>query len=264
MPELPEVHLFKSYIDSTALHQEISGVEIDDEYVIKDTNPDTLREALVGAEFAKTERHGKHLFLNLEGNSNHTVMLHFGMTGEPQYFKNSDSEPEFTRFRVDFENGYHLSFDCPRKLGEIRLVDNKESYIKEKKLGPDFKDLSREEFYDIMEESRAMVKSTIMNQEIMAGIGNLYSDEALFQAAVYPKKKCNKLSEYDKEAVFDCLHEVIDIAIETKIDPDQYPDTYLQKKRNKGVKCPMCGGRIAKMKINSRNCFYCRDHQNKL
>ena len=115
--------------------------------------------------------------------------------------------------------------------------------------------------YDIFDDSRAMVKSTLMNQEIIYGIGNEFSDEILYQAGIYPKKKSSQLSDYDKEAVFDCIEEVYDLADKHRSSIKEYPKSSITPRRYKGVGCPMCAGRIAKMKVSGYNCFYCKDHQ---
>jgi len=121
--------------------------------------------------------------------------------------------------------------------------------------------VTKEILYELLDNSRAMIKSTLMNQGDIYGIGNEFSDEILYQAGIYPKKKSSQLSDYDKEAVFDCLEEVYGLADKHRENIKGYPKSSITPRRYKGVGCPMCAGRIAKMKVSGYNCFYCKDHQ---
>jgi len=95
---------------------------VEDSYALKGIDPKKLTNSLAGQHFSETFRHGKYLFLNLS--DHHTLLLHFGMTGYPKYFKNEEKKPDYTRLLLAFDNGYHLAYSCKRKLGEIRLVED--------------------------------------------------------------------------------------------------------------------------------------------
>ena len=140
MPELPDVEVFRKYMDASSLHQQISGVEVKNEKVLQDTSPSGLGRKLNGRQFLKTKRHGKHMFACVDGEF--WIMFHFGMTGFLKYYKNSEDRPEHTQILFSFENGYHLAYDNQRMLGKVQIVDSAADYIRKNNLGSDALDLS--------------------------------------------------------------------------------------------------------------------------
>jgi len=165
----------------------------------------------------------------------------------------------FLTFNAD---GHHqLSFEENNKQFNIPFKTDCNSCKKADELVGKPKDVEKDYLYDLMNESRAMIKTTLMDQDKLIGIGNEFSDEILYQAGIYPKKKATALSDYEKEAIYDCLTEVYELAVKKRVSCSDYPKTYITPRRYKGVACPMCAGRIARMKISGYNCFYCRDHQ---
>lgn len=261
MPELPDVEVLKRYLDSTALHQQIERVQVNDEIVLPDTTPKKLDNALAGQAFDSTQRHGKHLFVNLDQGD--WLELHFGMTGDLKYYKEEQQEPDFTQVLFQFENDYRLAFIMPRKLGEVRLIDSPERFVQEKDLGPDALDLGFEPFKALLSGRRGMVKSTLMNQEILSGIGNVYSDEILFQAGIHPRAKVNDLSQQQFEKLYAKLCAVLQTAIDHQAQPDSFPDSYLIPRRSEGEKCPGCGGEVKRIEVSGRSGYYCPNCQSK-
>src|SRR6184192_3267187 len=115
MPELPDVETFKRYLDATSLHQRISGVDVQDRYILKGLSMDELARRLKGCCFKSTRRHGKHLFVRTDGDL--WLRLHFGMTGSLQYFKDEEQAPKHTRVLFVFSNAHRLAFEDQRKFG---------------------------------------------------------------------------------------------------------------------------------------------------
>jgi len=257
MPEMPDVEVFKRYLTSTALHQKIQAVTVIAESLLQGVSAAELAETLKGRSFNSGRRHGKHLFAGMEDGL--WLGLHFGMTGSLKYFKNEEKRPEYEAMTVEFDNGYHLSYVCSRKLGEIRLLDDLKAFLEEKHLGPDIlgETLDLEKFGKILGESRAAVKSALMNQTLMAGIGNVYSDEILFQAGIYPKKKASRLSQDQMEDLYEAVHSVLDKAVACGADPEKMPETYLIPHREKGGECPRCGKDLKKIEVSGRSGYYC-------
>jgi formamidopyrimidine-DNA glycosylase len=120
MPELPDVEVFKQYLDATSLHQKIGKVKIIAPEMLKGGTVNRLKEALEGDAFESSWRHGKYLFVNLRNGP--FLVLHFGMTGFLIYFKNRDKEPPHERLLIAFSNGYYLAYDCQRKFGKVALA----------------------------------------------------------------------------------------------------------------------------------------------
>jgi formamidopyrimidine-DNA glycosylase len=257
MPELPDVEVFKQYVDATALHQEITEVTVRSREVLKGVSSQRLKDQLVSHCFESTRRHGKYLFVHVE--SGPWLVLHFGMTGFVKYFKDIENAPPHARLLVSFSNGYHLAYDSQRKLGEILLIDDANEFIRKKRLGPDALDpnFDFDVFRRTLKKGRAMIKSALMNQQRVAGIGNIYSDEILFQARIHPKKKLSHLGEEDHRKIFRAMKEVLEVAIERRTNPEEFPDDYLIPHRHVGERCPNCPGTIEKVKISGRTAYFC-------
>lgn len=263
MPELPDVQVLKEYVDATSLHQEIEAVEVRSQQMLVGVDAPQLKKRLRGRTFKGTDRHGKVLFVELDDGS--WLVLHFGMTGDLKYFKDVEDEPEYDQILFQFANGYHLAYIMPRKLGKVRLVSSPEDLIQEKELGPDVLagDFDFETFRQILEGRRGMIKSRLMDQQLMAGIGNVYSDEILFQAGIHPRTQVAQLDADELRRVFDCLKEVLRVAIEHRANPEQFPDGYLTPYRHTDHDCPRCGGPIERVEVAGRAGYFCPRCQKK-
>lgn len=255
MPELPDVEVYKRYFDSTALHQSIEDTEVLDDTVLDGSSASSIRQALGGTSFEETRRHGKHLFARCS--NDRWLGLHFGMTGELVYYQRGDRDSEYEYFRVDFENGYRLALVIPRKLGHVRLLDDPDTFIDEKDLGPDALGLDFETFASRLEGRRGMIKSALMDQTVLAGLGNVYTDEVLFQAGVHPKTRVQALDEETRRTLFETMEEVLEVAIDCKADPDQVPaDQFLLPHRHGDKKDPDTGTDLEKITVSGRSGYY--------
>lgn len=263
MPELPDVEILKRYCDATVLHKSIDKVEVQSKRVVEGVSPDELDNTLQGKRFESTDRHGKHLFIQLDHQD--WLVLHFGMTGDLKYYKEADAQPEFTQVLFSYANGYHLAYILPRKLGKIRLVDDKSQFIDDQELGPDALNdgLDFAAFADIMADRRGMAKSTLMNQQILAGIGNVYSDEILFQARIHPRMKLNQLDEDGFKRLYSKMKEVLRTAIDCQANLEQFPDSYLIPRRSEGEECPRCDGQVQRIEVSGRAGYFCPNCQKK-
>lgn len=262
MPELPDVEVFRRYLNATSLHQEIQAVEIRTEQILEGTSLRKLKYGLKDHSFHSTDRHGKYLFVTL---NDQILVLHFGMTGNLKYYKDPDKEPEYTKFLIGFKNGYHLALVMPRKLGLVRLISDVKKFIQEKELGPDVceDDFDHDKFRSLLKGRRGMIKPILMNQQIMAGIGNIYSDEILFQARVHPEKPVNQLEDAVLREIFKATREVLETAIENQADPEQFPASWIIPHREKGGECPNCGGEVRNITVSGRSAYYCPNCQSK-
>lgn len=155
--------------------------------------PRKLQANARGRQFESTMRHGKYLLARLDDGP--WLTLHFGMTGRLKYFKDVEKEPAHDRLLIGFRNGYRLAYDRQRKLGRVGLTDGPKIFVEERELGPDALELSRKDLEERLGRSRGSVKTALMTQKLIAGIGNIYSDEILCQARVHPKTRAGELSE---------------------------------------------------------------------
>lgn len=254
MPELPDVAVYKRYLDSTALHQRISDVKVLDDNLLDGASEAAIRRALRGASIEETRRHGKHLFARLSMGG--WLALHFGMTGRLEYYTGEDA-PEYGYFRIDFQNGYHLAVAMPRKLGHVRLIDDPDAFIGEKELGPDAQRLDFDAFETCLERRRGMIKSALMDQTVIAGLGNIYSDEVLFQAGIHPRTPVQDLDEHALHALFDAMQDVLRTAIEHQADPARLPaDRFMLPHRGGDNKDPHSGTELEQISVAGRTGYY--------
>jgi len=243
------------YLEATSLHQEIEEVDVRARRLIDQGSARQLRAGLRGHRFESTRRHGKNLFVRLE-NDRH-LLLHFGMTGNLKYFKDIEEDPEYDRLLVSFASGYYLAYISLRKLGEVELLDDVEAFIERKDLGPDALEVDLKTFKERLSGRRGMVKSRLMSQDIIAGIGNVYSDEILFQAGIHPRTPMRELDEGQIEQIFQIMKRVLKTAIDHKADPRQFPDSYIIPHREVGAQCPKCGGEVQRVKVSGRSAYFC-------
>jgi formamidopyrimidine-DNA glycosylase len=262
MPELPDVELFKKYLESTSLHKTIKEVKGKSDQILEGITAEALEKKLVSKEFLSSRRHGKYLFTNVS--EEFWLVMHFGMTGNLKYFKDLKDEPEHDRLLISFENGYHLAFDCQRKFGKVTITPKIEAFIEQKKLGADALAVDFQDFKEIMQERRGTAKYTLMNQHILAGIGNIYSDEINFQTCIHPKTKINELDDQKLKTLFNNMKRILRTAIRNQADPSQFPKDYLTTKRREGAECPRCGGKIKTLKFSGRTAYFCPSCQKQL
>lgn len=263
MPELPDVEVFKGYLERRALHREIEAVHVRDERLLEGVSASTLRRHLKGKTLRRTRRHGKLLFVELEGGGR-TLLLHFGMTGELSHYDNEE-EPDHTAVLLDFVDGSHLAYRNQRTFGKVSLVEDVDAYLEEEGLGPDplAGDFDLRDFRERLADRRGSIKSTLMNQKVIVGLGNIYTDEILFQAGVHPEAETAKLSSDTVRDVWRALKRVVDRAIEAGVDVEEMPGTWLIGHREEGSECPRCDGTVRKKKVGGRSTYYCPSCQSK-
>ncbi|MBD3229120.1 MAG: hypothetical protein GF329_13105 [Candidatus Lokiarchaeota archaeon] len=185
------------------------------------------------------------------------------MTGTLKYFLDNEDEPGHTILLLQFENDYHLVYDCTRKLGAINILESIEDYIEEKGLGPDALDLNFESFKRKINNRRSMAKSFFMNQKILSGVGNIYSDEILFQSKIHPRTKVNNLGDKKIMELYNKMQKVLEKSPDYVKD-GSYPDKFLMTHRSEEENCPVCGEQIKKIKISSRSSYFCPNCQKEI
>jgi formamidopyrimidine-DNA glycosylase len=260
MPELPEVETFKRYLDSTSLHQQITGVEVRDAYVLNRISARQLARRLKGRRFENSYRHGKHLFVRA-GNKL-WLRLHFGMTGSLEYLKPDEVAPKTARVIFHFADNCRLAFDDQRKFGEIELIESVGEFLQRRGLGPDALEINVWQFKAILGKHRGAVKAILLNQQLIAGIGNLYADEILFRARMHPATDAASLSDKNLRRLFRATQHVLEKAIALKTDFNRLPKSWLLTHRGKRGKCPRCDRALRSATIGGRTSWFCAHCQN--
>jgi formamidopyrimidine-DNA glycosylase len=255
MPELPEVETFKRYLDTTSLHQRITNVDVRDSYVLKRVSARELVRRLKSRSFGSSRRHGKHLFVR--AGDKLWLRLHFGMTGSLEYFKHHEEAPNSARVIFHFVNGGRLAFDDQRKFGEIELVADVEEFLQARGIGTDALEIGLSQFKTIVGKHRGAVKAILLNQRLIAGIGNLYADEILFRARIHPATQAAGLSDKDLSRLFRAADYVLDKAIALKTDFNRLPKSWLLTRRGKHGKCPRCSRPLRSAIVGGRTSWFC-------
>jgi formamidopyrimidine-DNA glycosylase len=261
MPELPDVERYKRHLDECCLGRTIRHVEVADKRLVEGLSAAEFARRLAGARIAASRRHGKHLLVRLEPAG--WLTMHFGMTGALKHFAGNEPEPEHDRIRFDFADGHHLAYVNRRRLGRLGLVSDADAFIARETLGPDALDPGFDfaAFDAMLREHKKSVKSLLMDQQLIAGIGNVYSDEILFQARLHPATRTDRLDDAGRRRLFEQIKRVLRTAIERGAGSEAFferlPESFLLPHRAAGEKCPGCGGTLAAGKFSGRTAYYC-------
>lgn len=256
MPELPSLEIFKGYFESTSLNQEILSVEINNPEMLIATSAEKLTDELQGQEFTEGGRYGKYLFAHL--NNDYFLILHFGMTGYLKYFQNEGSS--HIRLLIEFTNGYKLGFDDMRKFGKMWLTRDPEKFVQEKNLGPDALEIDYTTFEKLFEKRKGSLKPLLLNQSFIAGIGNLYADEILYQSGMHPLSKADMLDKVELQRLFREMKMVLNKAIEYQDKPHALPSSFLLPHRHLNGECPH-GESLKIIKVGGRTTYFCPEQQ---
>jgi formamidopyrimidine-DNA glycosylase len=255
MPELPDVEAFRRHLDATSLHRRVERVRVHDTAALQGLSRQRLQRALAGRRLRRSHRHGKHLFGALTGGG--WLVMHFGMTGRLEYDEGGDRPPRHTRLTVQFADGSRLAFVDQRKLGFVSLARDVEEFVAAERLGPDALDLSLTGLRDLLRTRRGSVKSALMNQAAVAGIGNVYSDEICFQARLDPRTPATSLQDTAVRRLHRRLGGVLHTAADRGADPARVPRGWLLAHREDGAPCPRGNGTVRKISMSGRGAFYC-------
>ena len=268
MPELPDVEVYRRTVRDRALHRPVETVSVESPGILADVSASTLRRHLLGATLSDTRRHGKHLFVAAARDgkgAERWLHLHFGMTGAPAVWDGDAPEPDHTRLRLDLEGGRHLAVTSVRKLGEIGLVEDPDAWVRARGLGPDpWRGFDLDDLTERLEGRRGSLKGTLMDQEVVAGLGNIYVDEILFDAHLAPSSATDALSGAHRHRLHGSLHRVLEMAVDRHADPGAVPRTWLLPHREDGAACPRCRGRIVKTTLSGRSTYHCDRHQERV
>ncbi|NNE51297.1 MAG: DNA-formamidopyrimidine glycosylase [Sulfitobacter sp.] len=258
MPELPEAEAARKRIADGALHRTIEGFSLG-EVTYMDLPGENDRERLIGTQFTRTHRHGKYIFVG----STHGPWLHIhlGMAGSIRVLDAGDDLPKFIRFTVEFEGGNRLHFRDPRKFGHIQVVDDLDTFIEDKGLGPDALTIGDNAFATNVGGTRGAVKSALLSQKKLAGVGNLWADEALYRAGIDPETRAVDLKADRLRHLHRSVREILQAVVDTDAIYAKLPDDWLIHHREEGDACTRCEGTIRKKTVGGRTSYYCPDHQ---
>jgi formamidopyrimidine-DNA glycosylase len=274
VPELPEVETVCRQLEPELEGRRIERLEVYDPRWTRPALPEGLEEAVSGRTIESLGRRGKYLLLGLDGGQ--TLVMHLRMTGN-LVIPNGSTEERHLRARFRLDDGREVWFTDPRRFGEARLLDDADldAYL-ELRLGvePLSEEFTPEALGEIAAGRRTPLKSFLLDQRGIAGIGNIYADEALFRAGLHPLSPAGSMKPEHLAA----LRDGVVAALEAGIDGggasiDDYRDGRGERGRmqdeflvhtREGEPCPRCGEAIERIVVAGRSTYLCPRCQVKL
>jgi formamidopyrimidine-DNA glycosylase len=239
MPELPDVESFRRILQRNASRHVIKKVEVRDEWILRGVSADAFRTQVQRKRLTSTSRHGKYLLAALEPNG--FIVFHFGMTGYFQSYRHQEPKRQYNRVIFYLDDGKRIAFNCRRRLGSIRYVQDPGNFIMKQNLGPDALQIDFETYLKRLQGRKGAVKCVLMDQSVLSGIGNIYADEILFNARIHPRRSVATMDDRQTRLLFDAIRRVLNTAVDRNADASRFPRTYLLHRRRKGGTCPRCG-----------------------
>ena len=286
MPELPEVEVTRRLLEPGMLGRTIESVETSADSYFFVTPPRRLRRRLPGLAVRDLARQGKYLIASLSDGSR--LVLHLGMSGQLFLTGTSglslmkrtvpgaigpDRQPGFlgdahTHLRLSFTDGEpRLLFRDVRKFGKVLLLDPGSSSDRLERLGVDALSASGEDLFRASRKRRVTVKALLLDQAVLAGVGNIYADEALFLSRVKPTLRALRLTRARCQRIVEAVQAVMQRSIDTGgasisdfYAPDGQQGAYQRERRvyaREGEPCPDCGAPIRKLVVAQRGTHYC-------
>lgn len=252
MPELPDVEGFRRLLRRHAAGKRVAGVEARRD-ILRNTSPQGLGRALSGGRVENPERHGKWLICPVDGAH---LLLHFGMTGELVWSGSTPERHDHDRLFLRLEDG-ELRYRAQRKLGGVWLARRGQDVEDVTgPLGPDALRVSSARFRRLLRDRRGGVKPTLMDQETMAGLGNVTVDEILWRARLDPRRTVRDLEEDELERLERTTKDVLRTAVEHGRVPTS--SSWLTSQRGEDdPTCPHCGASLETPTVGGRTTYIC-------
>lgn len=273
MPELPEVETVKNSLENKLTGLTITGVDIEMPKIIREPGIDSFITGVASKKITRLGRRGKYLLIHLSGGS--VLLVHLRMTGRLVYARPEDSPPRHTHVVFRLSDGNELRFADMRQFGRISLVENKRlDQVKGlKDLGPEplGNDFSREFLRRELKRKRVRLKSLLLDQTFIAGLGNIYADEVLHRSRIHPERIARTLSTREIASLYHSIIEVLQEGIANRgtsvrdyVDGDGRAGSFQELLRvynREGEPCFYCGTAISRIKVGGRSSYFCTSCQ---
>jgi len=263
MPELPEVETIKNELAPWTVGQSFTKVTISDDRLVCRSSVSEVRGGLIGQKVERLHRRGKYLIFNLS--NGRSLIMHLRMTGS--LLLNPERADRYARAVFHFSNGHRLVFSDRRRLGLIWLVDDARVVIGKLGLEPLGKSFTPGALEKRLSRHHIPIKAALLDQCIIAGLGNMYADEALFAARIHPLRKADDLSREEVRTLHSCIRKVLRTAIGNKgasVDTYVRPEGQLgtahfdfKVAHRRGELCPICGSSIERVLVQNRGSYLC-------
>ncbi|MGA8305206.1 MAG: bifunctional DNA-formamidopyrimidine glycosylase/DNA-(apurinic or apyrimidinic site) lyase, partial [Candidatus Acidiferrales bacterium] len=272
MPELPEVETVVRGLRLVLPGRRIAGVRLSAKTDFID-DPASLERELPGTRVTGIERFGKFLVIGLEREGRGrdggeiALLMHLGMTGQIVVTPAEAPVPPHTHFFLSLDDGRELRYTDIRRFGRIRILLDGEREALIGRLGLDPLEMSEKDFRQTITSRSAQIKALLMDQRVLRGMGNIYTDESLWRAKIHPRRLGTKLNEREVKALYKAIHSVLTEAIRSRgssvsdyVDSDGQRGEFQLRHRvyqREGKKCFRCGGIVRRAIVAGRSSFFC-------
>lgn len=267
MPELPEVLTIKNDLHKEVMGKVVSEVKSFQNYSLK-PNEEDFRNYIVGSKVVNVSNIAK--LITIKFDSGYYIATHLNMTGRLLY----NVKDPYVKIQVMFESGDKLNYSSVRMFGYFEVWPEDKVVGYSKKYGKEALDktLTLQEFFEKVSSKNTHIKTNLLNQQLISGIGNIYACDALYLSKIHPKTKPTSLTKQDFSTLFKNVKLLLNEGIEHRGSSiDRYTDLYgktgshqkhfrVYGKRN-GELCKVCGTPITFEKMQGRGTFYCRSCQ---
>jgi formamidopyrimidine-DNA glycosylase len=266
MPELPEVETVARGLHRLLVGRTIVGATVHWPRTIAFPPVDEFHKGVVGRQVVSVGRRGKYVVLNLDRGC---LLIHLKMTGRLLVVPAGDPVDDHTHALFDLDDGSQLRFQDTRKFGRVYLVDDPEQVTAQ--LGPEplAEDFSLDDFRRLLARRSGRLKSLLLNQQFLAGLGNIYADEALFAARLHPLRRADSLTAEEQARLYVAIRQVLNRAVAnrgTTLDDRGYTDATGQAGGYQeqiavygraGEPCPVCQTAIERIVLGGRSTHFC-------
>lgn len=269
MPELPEVETVRRSLLKKLVGRKITQVHVTMDKIVSPLLVDEFVEQATGKEILDIRRRGKYLLLDLSEQL--TLIVHLRMTGKFIFCKAQDEVMKHTHVIFELDDGHHLRFVDQRQFGKVLLVPNEALHQVSglSTLGPEplEDEFTLEWFKHTMAKKSTKIKGLLLDQTFLAGLGNIYVDEALFRAKVHPERPANSLKAREVTRLYQAVRDVLQEGIEYRgTSFKDYVDgegktggfqNHLKAYGRENQPCEECGTLMMRKKVAGRSSVYC-------
>lgn len=271
MPELPEVEGFRTVAERHLVGRTVVRARFLDDWMLKESSPSTAARRMKGRTISAVDRRGKMLAVFTDPVKTRpdtpVLALHFGMTGHPVVARPGDPIHHWDRVILDLDSNEQFRYRNSRRLGFVRVVTRNEMADMAWRLGPDPLEAPISYLRDALPARDGAVKALLLDQSFLAGVGNIYADEALFAAGIRPDRPASTLVEPEIDRLHKALRRILARAVKAqKAGGDaSFPLLRIRNRASRQlgasgspkVGCPKCSRPLRSTRIGGRTTFYC-------
>ena len=267
MPEIAEVETVRNTLKSMILNKKIVDVNIIYPKIIE-SNISDFKNILIGRKFVDIDRVGKWLMFDL---NDYYLLSHLRMEGKYFVKKSTDEIIKHEHIIISFDDGTDLRYHDTRKFGRMNLVKKSDidrvEAIKKQGIEANSNKLTKEYLYDKIHKKNIPIKSLLLDQTIISGLGNIYANEVMFDARINPNKLGKDISLKECDLIVKASKKIIDAAIKdggttiksytSSLGVTGRFQQHLMVHKREGEECKVCGTLIEKIKIGGRSTYFC-------